>query len=117
MGRRFDQHGSRRIDVTLNDDLAVGRALEVHGSALVCPHPSKLPQLVLVPGPSRGFMEHGVERGRVHLRHLALNPLPTEPLRHVEYGHAPTGSRAANAVWQRSSTGRGNNRTEVAPPV
>jgi hypothetical protein len=33
-------------------------------------------------------MEHGVEFRRVHLRHLALHPLPAEPHRHVEHGHA-----------------------------
>jgi hypothetical protein len=73
----------------LTGNSAVGRARQFRGSALVRPHPSELPQLVLVPSARRCLMEHGVELGRVHLRHFALHPLPAEPLRHVEYGHAP----------------------------
>jgi len=75
----------------------------IRGSASLCPHQRKLSQFVLVPTARRCLVEHRVELGRVHLRHLALYPLPAEPLRHVEYGHAPP-YRVAERSVRRSTT-------------
>src|SRR3954453_1449951 len=60
------------------------------GTTGLSPHSGQLPKLVLVPAASGRLVEHRVELGGVHLRHLPGYPLAAEPLRHVEDRHGRT---------------------------
>ena len=65
LGRRSEHgRGSSAPSATRR----VGRA------ALLRPHPRELAKLILVPATCRRLVEHRVEPGRVHRRHLVVNP-------------------------------------------
>jgi hypothetical protein len=62
----------------------------VRGWRCIAPHLRERAKLALTPPARRCFVEHGVELGRVHRRHLFRDPLAAEPLGNVEERHAPT---------------------------